>query len=84
LKKWSKLSSGGWKRSNRKKRSLRLHYPERSRGESGNHLAHDAGLDSAGLAKIQRDWHPVLYKRREVEEAIEGLMSHKNKKGGLK
>jgi excisionase family DNA binding protein len=26
----------------------------------------------------------VLYKRREVEEAIEGLMSHKNKKGGVR
>lgn len=26
----------------------------------------------------------VLYKRKEVEEAIEGLLHHKNKKGGVK
>lgn len=26
----------------------------------------------------------VLYKRNEVEAAIEGLMTHKNKKGGIK
>jgi excisionase family DNA binding protein len=26
----------------------------------------------------------VLYKRKEVEQAIEGLLTHKNKKGGVR